>query len=66
MPYSRIRIISTRTETVVEVDGKVITNSVSALPAPVVTIGGAGEFSTVNLTLVGEVDLEVDGEVEIA
>lgn len=49
----------------VSIDGVDITDSVLADPAPVVHVAPAAEAgnSLVTVTLVGDVDVEVDGEV---
>lgn len=65
MSAHRILIRSTRDGVVVQVDGQDITDMVLADPRPQVSVAPANEIgqSTVTLTLQGELDLEVDGEV---
>lgn len=69
---ARIQIKSTVEGGVsIAVDGHDITGSVLAEPAPVVSVApaqevAAGAVSTVTLTLAGDLDLEVDGQVVVA
>lgn len=61
-----IRIKSVGSEVKVEVDGFDLTPHILADPRPVVSVASAVEAgdSRVTLTLVGDLDLEVDGVVQ--
>lgn len=67
MNARRILIRSTADGVVVQIDGHDITDMVLAEPRPQVTIAPADELgqSVVTLSIMGELDLEVDGEVTI-